>query len=338
MTVEQFMEETENLYNSAHVGKIYDIVSRNLDESTTYRLAHPEKVSGYEDYINKYPLELAHLFPGGEVKAGIEDYDLRVAYQNRLRSINYHIGRRRVEEFRKKRKTLKRSMYLEQYDKRTYYFNDKVLEPFYLGYKIQRDAFGNGSKVYSIDTNQVLFSARSIYECIFRLPFVRRREIESAKMEFKMLYERGLVGDLESDASKCHSASKLSYPDRDYALATCEKPKAKTYDLCIRRVYSTYDLIVVEAGEAKQDHVVISSGLTYQRATQVSADLEDGIHIRKVLSGCHRDVEHYKNQLAQAKKDAKEMEKALQEWDEKADDVLLKAFESYEKTKKQATA
>ena len=336
MTVEQFMEETADLYGSAHVGKIYDIVSRKLDESTQYSLAHPKKVSGYEQYINKYPLELAHLLPGGEVKSGIEDYDLRVRYQNRITSIDRYIGRRRVDDGKTKRRTLKRSMYLDKQDDSTYVFNEKTLDPFYLGYKIVRNTWSKGSKVYSIDTNQPLFEADSIYDCIFQLPYIRLRTIENAKREFKQLYERGLINDPDAVESECYHAARLSYNDRDYALATCEKPGEQTYALCARRLYSYIELEVFESSEAAngEDYTVLADLLPYKRAKQLKVEVNENREILRTLRNCKSNYEHHKEMMERAAADAKEMEEALKAWNDKADDVLIETTNQYEELKK----
>lgn len=330
------MQETENYYDSAHVGKIYDIVSRKLDESTSYKLAHPKNVSGYEQYINKYPLELAHLFPGGEVKSGIEDYELRIQYQRRIESIDRYIGRRRVEEGKKKRRGLKRSWYLDKHDDYTYFFNEKRLDPFYLGYKISKKYGRKGCRVYSIDTNQMLFEKDSIYDAIFYLPYARNRAIASARSEFKELYERGLAGDPESVESKCHYASQLSYNDRDYALATCEKPGELTFAVCGSKRYSYIELKVVESSEVKDREglVVFADLLPYKQASQLKADVEEGSSVKTKFLNYQRDYNHYKEMMEEAAVDSKKMEEALRKWSDKADDVLIATSNQYEEFRK----
>jgi hypothetical protein len=330
------MQETENYYDSAHVGKIYDIVSRKLDESTSYKLAHPKNVSGYEQYINKYPLELAHLFPGGEVKSGIEDYELRIQYQRRIDSIDRYIGRRRVEEGKKKRRGLKRSWYLDKHDDYTYFFNEKRLDPFYLGYKISKKYGRKGCRVYSIDTNQMLFEKDSIYDAIFYLPYARNRAIANARSEFKELYERGLAGDPESVESKCHYASQLSYNDRDYALATCEKPGELTFAVCGSKRYSYIELKVVESSEVKDREglVVFADLLPYKQASQLKADVEEGSSVKTKFLNYQRDYNHYKEMMEEAAVDSKKMEEALRKWSDKADDVLIATSNQYEEFRK----
>jgi hypothetical protein len=336
MTVEQFMQETANLYDSAHFGKIYDIVSRKLDESTNYKLAHPKKVDGYEQYINKYPLELAHLFPGGEVKAGIEDYDLRIQYQRRIDAIDRYIGRRRVEEGKKKRRGLKRSWYLDKHDDYTYFFNEKRLDPFYLGYKISKKYGRKGCRVYSIDTNQMLFEQDSIYDAIFYLPYARNRAIANARSEFKQLYERGLAGDPASIESECHYASQLSYNDRDYALATCEKPGELTFAVCFSKVYGYIDVKVVASSEVgnKPQLVAIADLLPYRVAKQLKVDVQEGSSIRAKLLNYQRDYNNYKDLMEEAAADVAKWKEVLKKWNSKADDVLTETFNQYEEVRK----